>query len=74
MTSIMTVKGLLERSPTYPAQFRPLLERSEATEQFFDLVEDFCGGNLFPLMVHMAGKRKLNPDEIAALKKILKDQ
>ena len=69
----MVNKGLLERSKDYGGKYSPALERDQVSGKYFDLIETLCRGNIAPLMVHLAGKRRLEPEEVAALRQILDD-
>ena len=54
--------------------YRPLVKESECvaaeSESFLDRV---FGGSLKPMLAHFADTRKLSPDEIAELKRLLKN-
>lgn len=67
----MVKKGLLERTSDYGGGFRPLIERENVSGKYFDLIEELCSGTLVPLMLHMAKKRALRPDELATMRKLL---
>lgn len=67
----MMNKGLLERSKDYGGKYRPTIRRENVSGKFFDLIETLCHGNLAPLMVHLASKRKFNAEEAATLRKLL---
>ena len=69
----MLEKGFLVRERDYGGAYRPLLERENVSGKFFDLIEDLCRGNIAPLMVHLAGKRKFRPEELETMEKILKE-
>ena len=69
----MVNKGLLKRSKDYGGKYHPTLEREQVSGKYFDLIETLCRGNIAPLMVHLAGKRRLKPEEVAALRKLLDD-
>lgn len=65
-------KNLISRNGQYPAVYRALVRREEVSGGFYDQVESFCGGNIAPLMLHLAEKRDFKPSEIEALKKIIR--
>lgn len=65
-------KQLVSRTGQYPAVYRALVRREEVSGGFYDQVESFCGGNIAPLMLHLAEKRDFKPSEIEALKKIIR--
>lgn len=68
-------KGLVERDDEpYPAVYRPLLQRERISGRYFDLLEELCGGNLVPLVLHLSRKRRFSPEELDALKTVLDDQ
>ena len=75
MLDRLVLKGYLSRSMFGPIWlYKPVESRkkvlSKAIESFIDNVLD----NTFaPLLTHFAKKKKLNPDEIEALKKIIRD-
>lgn len=64
-------KNLVSRSGQYPAVYHALADREKASGGFYDQLESFCGGNIAPLMLHLAEKRDFQPEEIDALKKII---
>ena len=68
----LAAKGILRKTGEYPAVYEAVLQPSDVSGKFFDLLETLCGGSLAPLMVHLSGKRALNPKEIEVLKEILK--
>lgn len=68
-------KGIVVRDDEpYPAVYRALLKREQISGRYFDLLEELCGGNLAPLMIHLSNKRKFTPEELDALKSVLDDQ
>lgn len=64
-------KNLVTRNGQYPAVYGPALTREDVSGGFYDQLESFCGGNLAPLMLHVAEKRDFQPSEIEALKTII---
>jgi BlaI family transcriptional regulator, penicillinase repressor len=55
-------------------QYRPLVERASYVQaESQDLLDRLFGGELAPLVAHFAQSRKLKPDEIARLKKLIED-
>lgn len=67
----MVDKGLLERTKEYGGQYQPKVLRENVSGKFFDLIEDLCRGNIAPLMVHLAGKRRLKDEEVATMRQLL---
>jgi len=65
-------KGILRKNGEYPAKYEAVLQQSDVSGNYFDLLETLCGGSLAPLMIHLCGKRALKPKEIEVLKEILK--
>ena len=68
----LVVKGILRKNGEYPAKYEAVLQESDVSGKYFDLLETLCGGSLAPLMIHLCGKRSLKPNEIEILKEILK--
>ncbi len=64
-------KGILRKNGEYPAAYEPVLQQSDVSGNYFDLLETLCGGSLAPLMIHLSGKRALKPKEIEVLRDIL---
>ena len=64
-------KKLVKRTGHYPAVYDAAIEQESAAGSFYDLLESFCGGNIAPLMLHLAEKRDFQPSEIDALRKII---
>lgn len=67
-------KGIVRKNGQYPARYEAVLKESDISGQYYDLLDDLCGGNITPLMLHLVGKRDLQPSELYALKKILQEQ
>jgi len=54
--------------------YTPLLRRADwVGEQASGLLDRLFGGSLAPLVAQFSSQRKLRPDELAALRKLLKD-
>ncbi|MEO8142102.1 MAG: BlaI/MecI/CopY family transcriptional regulator [Sphingomicrobium sp.] len=54
--------------------YRPLVERSSlANAQAGRLVDRLFGGRVSPLVAHLAERRDLEPEDLAALEKLIKD-
>ncbi|MGL6193363.1 MAG: BlaI/MecI/CopY family transcriptional regulator [Thermoguttaceae bacterium] len=70
----MVGKGFLSRSEDYPAIFSVLLTQEQTQGKFFELVETLADRNFAPLMLSLAEKRPLKPEEIEALKYVLEKQ
>ena len=67
-------KGILRKLDRHPTVYEAALQPTDVTGQYFDLFDKLCGGNLAPLMLHLSGKCKLNPDELRILKDIINSQ
>ena len=68
-------KGIVLRDDeSYPGVYKAVLKREQITGRYFDLLEELCGGNLAPLMIHLLKKQKFSPKELDALKSVLDDQ
>lgn len=64
-------KKLVRRSGQYPAVYDAAVRQEDVAGPYYDQLESFCGGNIAPLMLHLAEKRDFQPSEIEALKKII---
>jgi len=64
-------KKLVRRSGQYPAMYAAAVRQEDVAGPYYDQLESFCGGNIAPLMLHLAEKRDFQPSEIDALKKII---
>ena len=54
--------------------YRPLLERDRlAGTQAGQLVDRLFGGRVSPLVAHLAERRDIAPEDLAALEKLIKD-
>ncbi|MEO7814121.1 MAG: BlaI/MecI/CopY family transcriptional regulator [Sphingomicrobium sp.] len=54
--------------------YRPLIERDRlAGAQAGRLVDRLFGGRVSPLVAHLAERRDLEPDDLAALEQLIKD-
>lgn len=54
--------------------YRPLIERDRlAGAQAGRLVDRLFGGRVSPLVAHLAERRDLEPEDLAALEKLIKD-
>ena len=67
-------KGILRKLDQHPTVYEAALKPSEVSGRYFDLFDKLCGGNLAPLMLHLSGKRALNPDELRVLQEIINSQ
>lgn len=70
----MVAKNLLHRSDDFPAVYRSAVSKEKTQGKFFDLLEELAGRNLAPLMLHLAKKRTLTDEEIAALESVIEQQ
>ncbi|GHT44364.1 hypothetical protein FACS189454_01500 [Planctomycetales bacterium] len=64
-------KKIVKRSGQYPAIYEAAIRQQDVSPQYYDKIESFCGGNIAPLMLHLAEKRDFKPSEIEVLKKII---
>jgi len=67
----MVNKGVLSRSNGFPARYKAAIKTEVAISTFFEKIAKMCGGSIAPLIVHLAKKSKLKPDEVAALKELI---
>ncbi|MGL6196302.1 MAG: BlaI/MecI/CopY family transcriptional regulator [Thermoguttaceae bacterium] len=67
----MVNKELLGKTKDYGGKYKPTIRRENVSGKVFDMVEELCRGNIAPLMVHLAGKRKLKPEEVATMRRLL---
>lgn len=67
-------KGIIRKNGQYPTAYEAVLRESDISGRYFDLLETLCGGNIGPLMLHLVGKRDLQPSELDILKEIIKEQ
>ena len=70
----MVAKQLLYRGDEFPAVYRSAVSKENTQGKFFDLLEELAGRNLAPLMLHLAKKRTLTDEEIAALESVIDQQ
>ncbi len=70
----MVAKELLHRNDEFPAIYRSAVSKEKTRGKFFDLLEELAGRNLAPLMLHLAKKRTLTDEEIAALETVIDQQ
>lgn len=53
-------------------QYRPLVQRADYVQaESQDLLDRLFGGELAPLVAHFAKSRKLKPEEVARLKRLI---
>ncbi len=69
----MVDKGVVTKSDTYPTLYQAVLETGDASKRYFEIVQNMFGGSIVPLVAHMAKDRKLTPEEIAMLKKVIRE-
>ena len=67
-------KGYVSRNDQHPAVYEAAVDPPDVSGRYFDLFEKLCGGNLAPLMIHLTGKRDLQPEELKILKAIIDEQ
>lgn len=64
-------KEIIRKSGHYPAVYDAAVMQEDASGPYYDQLEAFCGGDIAPLMLHLAEKRDFKPSEIDALRKII---
>ncbi len=66
-------KGCVKRDRSTTAHtFVPTVERDEIIgRRLKQVAERLCGGSLTPLLMHLAGRTRLKPDERTALQKLI---
>ena len=66
-------KGFVVRDKTFPVHFfSPTIGREEyASWQLESLAQRLTGGSLAPLITHLVQQRRLSPEEIERLRRIL---
>ena len=64
-------KKIARKNGQYPAIYDAAIEQAKVAGPYYDLLESFCGGDITPLMLHLADKRDFKPTEIDALRKII---
>lgn len=80
-----TVQKLLERLEAkhcvardrsgFAHRFRATIERADLIERQLEVVADkLCDGSLTPLLLHLAGRTKLTPDERRLLRNLIDDK
>ncbi len=67
----MVAKKLLRREGSFPAVYSSAIDREKTRGAYFDLIGELAGDDLAPLMMHLSEKRRLTPEEIDALEKIV---
>ena len=67
-------KGILRKIDQHPTLYEATLKQSEVSGRYFDLFDTLCGGNIAPLMLHLVGRRDLQPEELNILKNIIQEQ
>ena len=64
-------KKIIRKTGHYPAVYDAAVAQADVSGAYYDQLESFCGGNIAPLMLHLAEKRDFQPSEIDALRKII---
>lgn len=64
-------KGLVHREGEYRSVFSAAIKKERITEQYANLLDSLCGESIAPMVAHILQKRKLKPDEIALLEKLI---
>ncbi len=75
MLDRLTDKGYLRREKVGPISvFTAAVPRTKVLRRAIDsFVETVLGSQLAPLFAHLTGREKLSEDELAALKKLIKE-
>ncbi len=67
-------KGLVRRSKTRPAQYAAAVEPEEVGSRHLDvLIERVTGGSIVPLVAHLVRDREISSEEMAELKRLIKE-
>jgi predicted transcriptional regulator len=65
-------KGLVRRSPDRPARYQAAVEPEAVSAGHLDLLlERVSEGSVVPLVAHLVRDRRLSPQEIAELKRLI---
>jgi predicted transcriptional regulator len=68
----MVAKGVVARSKDRPAQYTAAVRPEEVSAGHLDLLlERVAGGSIVPLVAHLMSGRRLTPEEIAELKRLI---
>jgi len=67
-------KGVVLRTAERPAMYRAAVAREDVSAGHLDLLlERVSGGSIVPLVAHLMKGRRLSPEEILALRKLISD-
>ena len=64
----MVAKQLLVRNDEFPAVYRSAVSREKTQGKFIDLLENLADRYFAPLILRLAEKRSLTPEEVEAMK------
>ncbi len=65
-------KGAVRRSRERPARYEAAVTPDEVGARYIDvLVDKVGGGNVVPLVAHLISSRRLSPEEIGHLKRLI---
>ena len=64
-------KKILRKAGYYPAVYTAAVQQNDVIGGYYDQLESFCGGNIAPLLLYLAGKRDFQSVEIDAFKAII---
>jgi BlaI family penicillinase repressor len=68
----LVVKGVVARSHQRPARYRAIVRPDEVSARYMDLLlERVSGGSVVPLVAHLMQRKRLSPEEIAQLKRLI---
>jgi BlaI family transcriptional regulator, penicillinase repressor len=68
----LVAKGVVARGKGRPARYRAIVRPDEVSARYMDLLlERVSGGSVVPLVAHLMKRKRLSPDEIAQLKRLI---
>lgn len=71
---LLKKKALISERAAGRTRYRPLVSRAEyVTGESQGLLDRLFGGELAPLVAHYAQHRALSPDEVARLKRLIRE-
>jgi BlaI family transcriptional regulator, penicillinase repressor len=68
----LVAKGVVARGKDRPAHYRAVIRPEEVSARYLDLlVERVSEGSVVPLVAHLMRRKRLTPEEIAELKRLI---
>ena len=68
----LVAKGVAARSSERPARYRAVIRPEEVSARYLDLLlERVSGGSIVPLVAHLMKRKRLSPEEIAELRRLI---